>query len=62
MARPRKNLEDGAPELPARLILNEGIGWMDNGCLVYFHADQIITDPRDIERLIAHNADFLELP
>lgn len=67
MARPKKTApaapkaprEEGA--LPASIVMSEPIGWMENGALIQFHQDQVVSNAHDIERLIAHGAQYMEI-
>ncbi|MBN6210662.1 hypothetical protein JYK21_29730 [Ralstonia pickettii] len=57
MARAKK--EDDA--LPDSILLDEPIGWMENGILRQFHEGQHVTNPVDVAALIQHGARYLEI-
>lgn len=48
-------------KLPRALILDESIGFMDNGALCMFHEEQFVTNPADIKRLLQHGAKYMEV-
>ncbi len=44
---------------PRHIILDEAIGWHENGALIKFDEGQTVTNPHDIARLIERNAIYL---
>lgn len=71
MPRPRKQLPqqpgadapktDAPGALPKHIVIDEAIGWMEQGVLRQYHEGQQITHPDDIRQLVAHGAKYLEL-
>jgi len=57
MAKPKE--EQSA--LPSSILIDESIGWMENGILRQFHEGQHVTNAADIAALIQHGAQYLEL-
>lgn len=53
--------KDGQSALPSSILLDEPIGWMENGILRQFHEGQHVTNPADVAALIQHGAHYLEL-
>ncbi|MFC4526409.1 hypothetical protein ISN76_12945 [Dyella halodurans] len=47
--------------LPSSILVDESIGWMENGILRQFHEGQHVTNAADIESLVNHGAQYLEL-
>ena len=54
-------LKDEQSALPSSILLDESIGWMENGILRQFHEGQHVTNQADIAALIKHGAQYLEL-
>ncbi|GAA7757420.1 hypothetical protein ACUXAV_000658 [Cupriavidus metallidurans] len=54
-------LKDEQSALPSSILLDESIGWMENGILRQFHEGQHVTNRADIAALIQHGAQYLEL-
>jgi hypothetical protein len=44
---------------PGRILIEETIGWTDNGVLRMFHEDQVVTNPHDIKRLLELGAKYM---
>lgn len=47
--------------MPEAILLDEPIGWIENGCLRQYHEGQMITNPDDIQTLIGHGAIYFEV-
>ena len=60
MARTKKE-DDSATALPDSILVDESIGWMENGILRQFHEGQHVTNPVDVAALIQHGARYLEV-
>lgn len=43
---------------PCAIMVDESIGWSENGVLCMFHEEQLVTNPIDIKRLIDHGAQY----
>lgn len=53
--------KDEVTALPSSILLDESIGWMENGILRQFHEGQHVTNPADVAALIQRGAQYLEL-
>ncbi|WP_189443374.1 hypothetical protein [Cupriavidus metallidurans] len=53
--------QEEKPALPSSILIDESIGWMENGILRQFHEGQHVTNQADIAALIKHGAQYLEL-
>lgn len=50
----------GEPKSPPRaILLDEPIGWSENGVLCTFRERQLVTNPFDIKRLIQRGAQYM---
>ncbi|QMV32404.1 hypothetical protein 8G_00010 [Ralstonia phage Hyacinthe] len=61
MARAKKEDDKAADALPDSILLDESIGWMENGILRQFHEGTHVTNPVDVAALIQHGARYLEV-
>jgi hypothetical protein len=57
----KKEKSETQSTLPASIVMDETIGWMENGVLRQFKEGQIVTVPEDIRKVIEAGALYREV-
>lgn len=47
--------------MPVAILIEESIGWADNGVLRQFHEGSVVTHPDDIKALVNAGAQYREV-